>query len=259
MVFKTLIYEVKEEKVAFITLNRPEKFNPLNNELAREMKEAMDMAEKDEDVRVLVLTGAGKAFSAGGELSVLEAADTVGKKREILDSVAMIIKAVENFRKPLIAALNGVAAGSGTALAQACDIIVASDKARFAPNFVNVALVPDGGTSWYLARRVGYQKAVELMLTGTVLDAREALALGIYNRVVEQERFNDEVLALARSLARGPARAMARIKMLLKASMSSSLDAQIELEASSQLLALSEDDFAEGVRAFYEKRSPRFK
>lgn len=259
MSFTNILYEIKEGKIGLITLNRPEKMNSFNNEVCRELAQALKMAEKDDAVRVLVLTGAGKAFSAGGELAALTAADTVFKKREILDNAAMIVEAVDRFEKPLIAAVNGVAAGAGTAIALACDIIIASDKARFAPNFVNIAALPDSGASWFLPRKVGYHKAAELMLSGAVLDAGQAYSLGIFNRVVEDERLYDEVFTLAQSLARGPSRAIAKIKKMLKMSFGNSLASQLELEASYQLLAWEDEDFKEGVAAFLQKRKPVFK
>ncbi len=259
MDFKNIIYEVKDERFAVITLNRPDKLNSFNNEICGEVAKALEMAQNDDNVRSLVVTGAGKAFSAGGELAALTAADTVLKKREILDNAAMIIEALHAFEKPVIAAVNGVAAGAGTAVLLACDIIIASDKARFAPNFVNIAAVPDSGASWFLPRRVGYHKAAELMLSGSVLDAAEALSLGIFNRVVEDGRLYDEVFALAGALACGPATALARIKKMLKAGLENNLTSQLELEASYQLLAWTDDDFVEGVTAFLQKRRPKFK
>lgn len=259
MDLKTITFEVTESGVALLTLNRPASFNAINLDLAREFSRALQAAEQDDSVRVLVITGAGRSFCAGGDLAWLMAADNNLKKREILDNAASIITALDRFSKPLIAAVNGVAAGAGTAVALACDLIVASDKASFAPNFVHIAAVPDSGASWFLPRAVGYHKAAELMLTGRMLDAEEACRLGIFNRVVPGESLMVETLGLAGKLAAGPQRALSYIKRMLKASRESSLEGQLETEASLQLMAWSDSDFHEGVRAFLEKRKPQFK
>lgn len=258
MPYKTITYEVKESGVALVTLNRPTSFNAINLDLARDFSRALQEAEEDDRVRVLVITGSGKAFCAGGDLAWLMAADDNLKKRDILDNAATIIGAMDGCAKPLIAAVNGVAAGAGTAVALACDMIIASDRAAFAPNFVHIAAVPDSGASWFLSRVVGYHKAAELMLTGRLLDAAEAGRLGIFNRVVPAENLMAEVLALAEKLAAGPQRAIRYIKRMLKASRENSLAGQLETEASLQLMAWSDSDFQEGVRAFLEKRKPNF-
>ncbi len=259
MNFNTITYETSENRVALLTLNRPSNYNAINLDLATEFGQALQEAARSDQVRVLVITASGKAFCAGGDLSWLMASDDNIKKREILDNAARIIETLDRFEKPVIAAVNGVVAGAGTAVAMACDIIIASEKASFAPNFVNIAAVPDSGASWFLPRAVGYHKAFELMLTGSMLSASEACSLGIYNRVVPAENLMTEVLGLAEKLATGPQRAQRYIKRMLKLSRYNTLEAQLETEASLQLMVWSDNDFQEGVKAFLEKRKPQFK
>ncbi|SFG26156.1 2-(1,2-epoxy-1,2-dihydrophenyl)acetyl-CoA isomerase [Desulfotomaculum arcticum] len=259
MSFKTILYEVNENKIATITLNRPENFNAISKELAGEFGRALQLAGQDETVRVLIITGSGKAFCAGGDLAWLMSSDDNLKKREILDHASRVATLLDSFTKPVIAAVNGTVAGAGTAIALACDIVIASDQAKFAPNFVNIAAVPDSGASWFLPRKVGYHKAAELMLTGQLLDAQEALRLGIFNRVVPGAEFAGYVEKLALRLATGPQNAISYIKQMLKLSSRNTLASQLEIEASLQLMALSDSDFQEGVQAFLQKRKPNFK
>lgn len=257
MTYQSIIYEIKEH-VAWLTLNRPDSFNAINQELAQDFTRALQQSEQDDNVRVLVLTGAGKAFCAGGDLGWLMASEDNMKKREILDNAAAIITMLDRFKKPVIAAINGAVAGAGTAVAMACDIVLAAEDAKFAPNFVNIAAVPDSGASWFLPRFTGYHKAAELMLTGRMLTAGECCQLGIFNHVVAAEDLHQETLKLARKLASGPQRAIRYIKQMLKLSSQNTLAAQLETEASLQLMAWSDDDFKEGVNSFLQKRKPDF-
>lgn len=259
MEFQTINYEVRDSKVAVLTFNRPESFNAFNKQLVQECCQAVHMAARDEQVRVLVMTGAGRAFSAGGDLVWLRAADDNIKKREILDLANEMAITLAGFDKILIAAVNGVAAGAGTAVVLACDMAIASTQARFAPNFVNIAAVPDTAASWYLPRKLGYHKAAELMLTGSLLEAQQAYQLGIFNQLVEPEQLMPYTMDLAGKLAAGPQRALRYIKKMLKMSLSNDLPAQVEVEASLQLMAWSDSDFIEGVSAFIQKRPPVFK
>ncbi|SFQ94747.1 enoyl-CoA hydratase/isomerase family protein [Desulfoscipio geothermicus] len=259
MDYKAISYEVLDNRVAVVTLNRPASLNAINLDLATEVAGVLRQAEQDDSVRVLVVTGAGKAFCAGGDLAWLMAADDNLKKREILENAATVITLLDRFSKPVIAAVNGAVAGAGTAVALACDIIIASDRAKFAPNFVNIASVPDSGASWFLPRKIGYHKAAELMLTGRLLDAQECLQLGLFNRVVAHDELEQAAFRLAQKLAAGPQRAIRHIKQMLKMSAQNTLTAQLEIEASMQLMAWSDDDFNEGVSAFLQKRKPAFK
>jgi 2-(1,2-epoxy-1,2-dihydrophenyl)acetyl-CoA isomerase len=187
----------------------------------------------------------------------VQAQDT-GAQRIILEKAEELIIRLERISLPVIAGVNGVAAGAGTALAMACDLAIASKMATFAPNFVSIGAVPDSGVSWYLPRRIGRQKASELLLTGKRLSAEEAAELGLYASVVPMDDFRQALMAKARDIAHGPQRAVRSIKKLLKLSDWNTLEAQMEAEASLQMAAWSEADFAEGVQAFREGRPPRF-
>jgi 2-(1,2-epoxy-1,2-dihydrophenyl)acetyl-CoA isomerase len=241
-----------------MTLNRPGHYNALNRAVTEEASEILSMFESDEELRVMVLTGAGRSFCAGGDLAWLLAAEDTLKKRDIVERAGELISHLDRMEKPVIAAVNGVAAGAGTALALACDMIIASESARFAPNFVNIGAVPDSGASWYLPRAAGYHKAAELMFTGRLLNAQEAFDMGLFNRVVPAELLEQETLELARKIVKGPRQAIRSIKKMLKMSRFNSLESQLEVEASLQVLAWSNEEFAEGVKAFLEKRPPQF-
>lgn len=259
MELTTLKFEIKNGHTALIKLNRPNQFNAISKEMTDEFEQVFKEISNNENIRVIIISGEGKPFSAGGDLAWLMVADDNLKKRDIVERAGNLILTVSRCEIPVIAAVNGVAAGAGTAIAMCCDLIIASDKARFAPNFVNIGAVPDSGASWFLPRMIGYHKAAELMLTGKLLSAQEALDLGIFNQVVPHEKLEETVLALAQKLANGPQLAIKHIKKMLKMSQSNTLESQIELENSLQLIAWSDPDFAEGVTAFMEKRKPNFK
>jgi len=258
MSFSTIMFDVPEQGIGRLTLNRPDQYNALNRTLTEEASEVLTEFAAHDELQVMILTGSGKSFSAGGDLAWLLEADDDQKKRDIVDRAGGLISTLDSMEKPLIAAVNGVAAGAGTALALACDMVIASESARFAPNFVNIGAVPDSGASWYLPRAVGYHKAAELMLTGRLLKAEEALEMGIFNRVVPAAALEKETLDLARRMSSGPWEAIRSIKKMLKMSRFNSLESQLDIEATHQVMAWSHSEFAEGVKAFLEKRSPRF-
>ncbi|MCF8107679.1 MAG: enoyl-CoA hydratase/isomerase family protein [Desulfohalobiaceae bacterium] len=254
----TIEYHKQDAGTAVITLNRPEVLNAINKDMVSEVTAALEEVHQDVTVRVLVLTGKGKAFCAGGDLSWLQDAGSHLEKRDIVESAGRLISRLNGLSKPVIAAVNGVVAGAGTGVALACDILVASEKARFAPNFVNIGAVPDSGASWFLPRKIGYHRAMELMLTGKLLSAEEAHAFGIYNELVPADDLEAHVLEIAARLAAGPQRALTMIKRMLKLSAENTLQAQLEVETSMQVAAWADPDFQEGVRAFLEGREPRF-
>lgn len=251
-------YEIVEKHVGLLTLNRPQQLNAINQAMVDQALTAFDQAEADPAVRVLVLTGAGRAFCAGGDLAWLQQAGDNRQKRLILDKADELIRRLEALTMPVIAGVNGAAAGAGTALVLACDISLASDQASFAPNFVNIGAVPDSGASWYLPRLLGRRKAMELLLTGQRLTAEQAHELGLYNTVTPVDSFRQQLMATARTLADGPQRALRSIKKLVKISSSNTLESHLEAEASLQLMAWSDPDFSEGVQAFLEHRQPDF-
>ena len=255
--FKSLKLEVKNQ-VATLKLNRPDVFNALNDELSYEIQDALKQVNKDPKARVLVITGEGKAFCSGQDLK-----DIAGKKRKLSDSLYKrynpIIRALRNMPKPIICRLNGVAAGAGCSIALACDMIVASEKASLIEVFVNVGLVLDSGSSYFLPRLVGSTKAFELATMGTKVSADEALKIGMVNRVVPEKDLDAAVKELTDYYASAPTKAIGMLKKMLNKSFHSDLDEMLQYEAYCQEIAGNSKDYKEGVKAFMEKRKPKFK
>lgn len=251
------------EHICTVTLNRPEKYNAFNDALSKELAEALKQADRDSDVRVIVITGEGKAFSSGQDLGDLKEKYTPGHVPELGDDLRRrydpIIKRIINSPKPVIAAVNGVAAGAGCSLALACDLRVGSTNASFIEVFINVGLIPDSGSTWTLPRLVGLGRAMEMCMTGRKVDAEEAERIGLLNRVVEHEQFMDETRSLAEKLANLPGRGLALTKKLLHQSYNTDLEHQLAAEAFAQDTAGKTEDHFEGVTAFIEKRKPVFK
>jgi len=251
-----------DDGVMTITLNRPDVYNAFNDELSRELLEALRGAERDGAVRVLVITGAGKAFSSGQDLRDLKEKYVPGHVPALGEDLRRrydpIIKRIIGLPKPVIAAVNGVAAGAGCSLALACDLRMVSEDASFLEAFINVGLIPDSGSTWTLPRLVGLGKAMELCLRGEKIDAAEAHRIGLANHVVPGETLMEETNALARRLASLPPAGLALTKKLLVRSMHTSLDDQLEAEAFAQDTAGRTRDHFEGVTAFLEKRRPTF-
>ena len=251
-----------EGPVAWITLNRADRLNALTATMSGELERAFTDAGEDEQVRCIVLTGEGRGFCAGQDLTEFEAAYRAGGRPDIAEhlrtSYHRMIPVVVETPKPVIAAINGVAAGAGLSLALACDLRVASDEARFTQAFVKIGLIPDSGGSYLLPRAVGYPKALELSITGDLIDAKTAVDLGLVSRVVPAASFRDDVTALARQLASMPTLAIAATKALLQRSATLSLDEALTQEAIAQAAMGQTHDHVEGVNAFAEKREPRF-
>ena len=250
-----LKYEVREG-VARITLNRPEVYNALNDAITYELQDTFKVVAKDELVRVVVLTGEGKAFCSGQDLKVDSA------KRSFLESLKKrynpIIRAIRNLPKPVVGRLNGVAAGAGCSLALACDIVVASEEATLIEVFVNIGLVPDSGSSFFLPRLTGMAKAFELCSMGSRVQAKEALELGLVNKVVPADQLDVAVKEYTDYFAKAPTRAIGLLKKMLSKSANSSLEEMLEYEAYCQEIAGNTLDYQEGVKAFLEKRKPVF-
>ncbi len=257
MNFQFLKYEVKDG-VATITLNRPEVYNALNDGITYELQDALKAVAKDEQVRVVVLTGEGKAFCSGQDLK----AASTEEKRSFLDSLTKrynpIIRAMRNLPKPIVCRLNGVAAGAGCSLALACDMIVASEEATLIEVFINIGLVPDSGSAYFLPRLVGMAKAFELCSMGSRVKAKEALELGLVNKVVAANQLDAAIKEYTDYFANAPTRSIGIIKKMLNKSSTSSLDDVLEYEAYCQEIAGSTHDYKEGVAAFLEKRKPAF-
>jgi len=249
--------------ICTITFNRPDKYNAINDAFSSELMDALKAAEKDAAVRVIILTGEGKAFCSGQDLGDLKEKYKPGYVPHLGDDLRRrynpIIQKMASIEKPIIAAVNGVAAGAGCSLALACDMRLASTEASFIEVFINVGLVPDSGSTWFLPRLVGLGKAMELCTTAQKVTADEALRLGMVNRVVDAGALMQETIALAKKLASLPSRGIALTKKLLQSSFENALDAQLEAEAFAQETAARTEDHFEGVTAFIEKRKPSFK
>ncbi|MGK0385440.1 MAG: 2-(1,2-epoxy-1,2-dihydrophenyl)acetyl-CoA isomerase [Patiriisocius sp.] len=246
--------------VANLTLNRPEVFNSFNREMALLFQNELDACENNPEVRAIVITGAGKAFCAGQDLKEVTTPElNPGFKKILEEHYNPIITRIRAIEKPIIAAVNGVAAGAGANIALACDIVVAHEKVRFIQAFSNIGLVPDSAGTFFLPRLVGFGKAAALMMLGDKVSAEEAERLGMIYKVIPSEIFKDEVLALATKMAKMPTKALGLTKRLLNESMSNDLSSQLELESTLQIEAAQTKDYAEGVAAFVAKRKPEFK
>ncbi len=255
-----LRYETKDG-VGRITLARPAVLNSLHTAMARELQQALDEAAAAVDVRALLLTGEGRGFCAGQDLAEVVPPDG-SKGPELRDMIEENYNPIERrlvaLEKPVVCAVNGVAAGAGANLALACDLVLAATNASFVQAFVNIGLIPDSGGTYFLPRHVGLPRAKALMLLGERIPAEQALAVGMIFAVHEPERLRPEAEALAARLAAMPTLALGLIKRATNASLSSGLDAQLDRERDLQALAGRSSDYAEGVKAFQEKRKPRF-
>jgi 2-(1,2-epoxy-1,2-dihydrophenyl)acetyl-CoA isomerase len=255
--YKFLLYSV-EHGTATIRLNRPEVYNALNDELTFELQDVWKTVARDEQVRVAVLTGEGKAFCSGQDL---KGAGETGK-RSFIDSLRKrynpIIRAMRALPKPIVCRLNGVAAGAGCSLALACDMIIAAENATLIQVFVNIGLVPDSGSSFFLPRTVGAAKAFELCAMGSKVHAVDAVSLGLINKAVPGEELDAVVKSYTNHFASAPTKAIGLIKKMLHKSACATLEEMLEYEAWCQEIAGASDDYREGVAAFLEKRKPRF-
>jgi 2-(1,2-epoxy-1,2-dihydrophenyl)acetyl-CoA isomerase len=249
-----------ENNVAYVMLNRPEVFNSFNREMALRLQDTLDQCEQNDEVRAIVLTGEGKAFCAGQDLKeVTQPELNPGFKKILEEHYNPIIKRIRTIEKPIVAAVNGVAAGAGANIALACDIVVAHEKVSFIQAFSKIGLIPDSAGTFFLPRLIGFQKASALMLLGDKVGAVEAERLGMLYKVLPLETFKDEVTALAEKLAKMPTKALGLTKKVLNQSLSNDLDAQLALESKHQIEASESEDYREGVASFVEKRVPNFK
>jgi 2-(1,2-epoxy-1,2-dihydrophenyl)acetyl-CoA isomerase len=249
-----------QDSIATITLNRPSVFNSFNREMALLLQKELDAAEKDQAVRAIVLTGNGKAFCAGQDLKEVTTPElNPGFKKILEEHYNPIIQRIRSIEKPIVAAVNGVAAGAGANIALACDVVIASKKASFIQAFSKIGLVPDSAGTYFLPRLVGFQKASALMLLGDTISAEEAERLGMIYKVVSEEDFSEQIQQTAKTLTALPTKALGMTKRLLNQSMGNSLEDQLELESKLQIEAAQSEDYAEGVDAFVNKRKPNFK
>ena len=253
--------ERRDAAVAWITLARPEVLNSFHRPMAAELRAALDAAGADRTVRAVVLTGAGRAFCAGQDLAAVlpqPGAPEPDLGDVVRDCYNPIVRAVRGLEKPVVAAVNGVAAGAGANLALACDFVVAAESASFIQSFCHVGLIPDSGGTWMLPRLVGLARATQLAMLGEKVPAAQALAWGMIHAVAPAEALATSAQALAARLAAMPTRGLGLIKRGFEHGLGASLDAQLAHEETLQREAGRTADYAEGVRAFVEKRTPRF-
>ncbi len=248
-----------QDKVMVITLNRADKFNSFNREMALELQSVLDKAEADENVRAIVLTGTGKAFCAGQDLAEAIDPNGPGIAKIVEEHYNPIILRLRKIEKPIIAAVNGVAAGAGANIALACDIVTATNSASFIQAFSKIGLIPDSGGTFFLPRLVGFQRATALMMTGDKVMATEAQQMGMIYKVFADDTFMQDVMNFANTLANMPTKAMGLTKRLLNESVCNTHDNQLAREGIIQVDAASTLDYAEGVNAFLEKRKPEFR
>ncbi len=257
----TTIVTAIENGVATITLNRPEKLNSFGGSMREELMAALQRIAADENVRVAIVTGAGRAFSAGGDVERMRSLQKEGDEAafgELLAAGRKVVTLIRHMPQFVIASINGVAAGAGCNLALACDYRMAADTAKLGETFVRIGLHPDWGGTFFLPRLVGTSRAMEIMMTGRMVDADEALRIGMVDRVVTAGELSAATTALARSVADGPPLPLSALKRTLYASAENDLASQIDLESDIQLQAFRSRDAAEGMNAFFEKRPPKF-
>lgn len=253
-----VLFEIKDS-VGFITLNRPDKLNSFNREMALMLQEKLDECAANKSVRAVYLIGAGKGFSAGQDLA--EAADPNGPglKRILSEQFNPIINKIRNLEKPVVAAVNGVAAGAGANIALCCDIVVAINSASFIQAFSKIGLIPDSGGTYTLPRLIGWQKASALMMLGDKISAEEAERMGMLYKVFTPETFIEESIKIAVTLSKMPTKGLALTKQALNRSVLNNMEQQLNVEDELQTIAGGTHDYNEGVKAFIEKRAPQFK
>lgn len=256
---KSILLKISDQ-VATITLNRPEVYNSFNREMALRLQDILDKCESDKSVRAIVITGSGKAFGAGQDLKeVTDPKQSPGFKKILEEHYNPIIRRIRLIDKPIIAAVNGVAAGAAANIALACDIVVADEKASFIQAFSLIGLIPDSGGTYFLPRLIGFQKASALAMLGDKVSAEEAERIGMIYKVIPSESFENEIKELGIKMANLPTKALGMIKHLMNHSMSNGLVSQLDMESKFQIEAAQSEDYQEGVKAFIEKRKPNFK
>ena len=249
----------KENGVGYITLNRPEKYNSFNRDMSMGLQEYLDDCERDDEIRCIYITGAGKGFCAGQDLAEASDPSNVDFERIVREHYNPVIRRFRNIEKPVIAAVNGVAAGAGANLALACDIVVASASASFIQAFSKIGLIPDSAGTFFLPRLIGMQRAAALMMTADKVMGDDAAAMGMIYKCFPDDNFEAESKKMAVYLAQMPTRGIGLTKRLLNQTYNNTLEEQLEMEKSIQMEAGQTEDFREGVLAFLEKRKPVFK
>ena len=256
--FETLLFEITDGR-ALITLNRPDVYNAFNDQMRKELLAALKEAEKNTAVRVVILTGAGKAFCSGQDLKEVLANPDRSISESLHKGYNPLIKQMRNMPKPVICRLNGIAAGAGCSLALACDMVIASEEAALSEIFINIGLVLDSGSAYFLPRLVGSAIAFELATTGRKVSAKEAVTIGLINKAVPSDQLDTAVMEMAAYYEHAPTKAIGLMKKMLNKSFQSDLDTLLEYEAYCQDIAASTSDSKEGIAAFLQKRKPQFK
>ena len=260
MTYNTVLFAV-DSGVAEVTLNRPDKLNSFNLEMLEELRQIMRTIETDDETRAVLLTGAGRGFCAGQDLNARQGEPgEVGKhiRNSLIENFNPLIRRIRNLKKPVVAAVNGIAAGAGANLALTCDIVIAGQSAGLLQAFVNIGLIPDCGGTYYLPRLVGSARANALAMLGEKISATQAAEWGLIWKTVPDDQLMAEARTVAKRLAAGPSVALGLIKQALQVSAGHNLDQQLDWERDAQGLAGMSPDFAEGVQAFLEKRPARF-
>ncbi len=253
----SILLEIKNS-VAVVTLNRPDKFNSFNREMAFSLQQILDDCAADENVRCVLLTGAGKAFCAGQDISELTGENAIGIDKILSEHFNPIVARIRNLKKPVVCAVNGVAAGAGANIALCCDVVLASTSASFIQAFSKIGLIPDSGGTFFLPRLIGFQKASALMMTGDKVTAAEAEKMGMVYKVIDETTFAEDAYAQASTLAQMPTQGLAFTKLALNKSMTNTFDEQLHEEDRLQRKAASTSDYTEGINSFLEKRKPTF-
>lgn len=241
-----------------ITLNRPKVFNSFNTELAKQLQYELDRAQNDDSIRSILLTGNGKAFSSGQDISELLDPDGPEFSSILSENYNPIVKKIRDLKKPIIASVNGIAAGAGANIALACDIVLAAESAKFIQIFSNIGLIPDAGGTYILPRLIGWQKASALMMLGEPISATEAERLGMIYKVIDDAELEIEAIKMASKLSNMPTLALANIKVALNKSFSNDFEQQLIVEEHLQVASAKTNDFKEGISAFVEKRKAKF-
>lgn len=252
-----ILFQISEG-VATITLNRPDKLNAFDREMALLFQQKLDEAAGLQEVRCVVITGAGKGFSAGQDLAELTGSNPPSMSQILSEHYNPIVTRIRNLPKPVVAAVNGVAAGAGANIALCCDIVVAKSSASFIQAFSKIGLIPDSGGTYFLPRLIGWQKALALAMLGDKIGAAEAAQLGMIYRSFDEDAFESSVATLSRQLAQMPTRGLALTKQAFNQSLNNNLETQLTLEDALQQEAALTYDYREGVEAFLQKRTPKF-
>ena len=254
----SILFEINNN-IAFITLNRPEKFNAFNREMALLLQDKLDECAVSKEIRCVYITGAGKAFCAGQDLAELIGENAIGIDKILCEHYNPIVSRIRQLDKPVVAAVNGVAAGAGANIALCCDVVISTASASFIQAFSKIGLIPDSGGTYFLPRLIGWQKASALAMLGDKVSAAEAEKMGMIYKIFPDETFAEESEKIATTLAQLPTKALAFTKQALNNSLTASFDEQLKKEDELQRKAAATADYKEGVASFLEKRMPAFR